>query len=346
MDKARATIIDQYKVEAFLASREINTHCYLIYGTDLGAVHILTNKIVDSFFVSDNEKSYGLTRLAHKQISQNTELLGNFFIEKSLFSIKQLMIIEECGENLSQDILEIIRKNHAVKDRAVIFSAGEIRKSSKTIKNIESINRALIVPCYKPDRNQIISIMQNWLRKRERQYEYNALVKLANILPPDRLAIEKELEKLLLYCNDKRIDIAVVNEVFGCYDGVASLEEAAYSLLTSDISNFIRKVEYLLGSGINALMLLRAIQNYLSRIKRVQDLISRGKDMQAALATLNPPVFFKEKTRFENIVRNISGEIIDKALVRALLIEKEIKTSNIQNHDCFVTQSLICITDQ
>lgn len=206
------------------------------------------------------------------------------------------MLIEDCSENLNSDIAKILQKNTEAIDSAVLFIAGEVRKNSRIVKSLEAIHRALIIPCYKPDYQAIVNIIRNWLIAKKISYDANLPTELAFIMPSNRLLIERELEKLALYCSYQKLTVTAIVELFANYSAELSLEDLANAFFTGNIKKFLKEVTT--NQGYTSIFIIRALQNYAARLKQVRDLLNAGKSLNEALLTLTPPLFLKIEIDF------------------------------------------------
>ena len=335
-------VIDSEKIEGFLSAHHNKPVFYsLIYGSDEGAVKIITEKIMSRFFTNADELDLGLQKISYHDITCDLTIFNDFFSSNSLFVSKKLLLIEECGENFNQEILQILQKhNFSNKQIAIVFVAGDIRRNSKIVKSIESISQALIVTCYKPDHKGIINIITNWLRSKMVSYESNLPQELAMVMPANRLLIEHELEKLVIYCNNQHVTISAVNNLFANYSAETSIDYIAGLFFKRNIRSFLLELSKVDEQNYNNIFILRALQNYAVRLKQVKALIQSNHKLEKALATLTPPIFFKNKEIFVEVVKFIDLEQINEYIYQLLMLELSLKKDNMINKDIYTVHSL------
>ncbi|MDJ1305381.1 MAG: DNA polymerase III subunit delta [Candidatus Midichloria sp.] len=344
--KSPAFTVDSEKVEGFLTNHKGNIVYSLVYGSDEGAIRIVREKLISRFLPSKEDKIHGLQSITYNQLISSLATLNDFFCSNSLFAEKKLLLIENCSENLNADIVKILQKNTAAIDSAVLFIAGEVRKNSRIVKSLEAIYGALIVPCYKPDYQAIVNIIRNWLMAKKIPYEDNLQTELASIMPSNRLLIERELEKLALYCSYQKLTVSAIAELFANYSAESSLEDLANAFFTSNIKKFLKEITIITDQGYNNIFIIRALQNYATRLKQVKELLNAGKSLNEALLTLTPPLFFKNRNRFLDILKSISLEQINNYLYNLLLLESSIKKDGMSDKDIYTIHSLCRILRQ
>ncbi|MDJ1407579.1 MAG: DNA polymerase III subunit delta [Candidatus Midichloria sp.] len=342
--KSPAFTVDSEKVEGFLTNHKRNIVYSLVYGSDEGAIRIVREKLISRFLPSKEDKIHGLQSITYNQLISNLATLNDFFYSSSLFAEKKLLLIEDCSENLNSDIAKILQKNTEAVDSAVLFTAGEVRKNSRIVKSLEAIHGALIIPCYKPDYQTIVNIIRNWLIAKKISYDANLPTELAFIMPSNRLLIERELEKLALYCSYQKLTVTAIAELFTNYSAELSLEDLANAFFTGNIKKFLKEITT--NQGYTSIFIIRALQNYAARLKQVKDLLNAGKSLNEALLTLTPPLFFKNRDRFLDILKSISLEHINNYLYNLLLLESSIKKDGMSDKDIYTIHSLCRILRQ
>ncbi|WHQ46648.1 MAG: hypothetical protein MTP17_04065 [Candidatus Midichloria sp.] len=341
-----AFTVDSEKVEEFLRNHKENIVCSLVYGADEGAIKIVSKKIISRFLPSREDKSHGLQNITYNQLISNLSILNDFFCSTSLFVTKKLLLIEDCSESLNPDIVKILQRNTAAVDSAVLFIVGEVRKNSQIVKCLEAIQGALIVPCYKPDYQAIVTIIRNWLIAKKIPYENNLPTELAAIMPSNRLLIECELEKLAIYCNYQQLTICATEELFANYSAESSLENLANAFFNSNIKKFLKEITVIADQGYGNIFIIRALQNYATRLRQVQELLNAGKPLNDALLTLSPPLFFKNRNSFLDILKSITLEQINNYLYNLLLLESSVKKDGMNDKDIYTIHSLCRILRQ
>ena len=339
--KHNSFVIDSEKVEKFLNTHHKPIFCNLVYGSDEGAVKIITEKIICKFFTDTNELDLGIQKLYYNDIMHDTSILHDFFSSNSLFTSKKLLLIKECSENFNQEILQILQKQNLNNTKtAVTFVAGDIKKNSKIIKSIESISQSLIVPCYRPDHKGIIHIITNWLKSKMLIYENNLPQELAMIMPANRLLIEHELEKLAIYCNNQQLTISSVNDLFTNYSAETSIDYMASLFFKRNFRSFLLELSKIDKKNYNNILIIRALQNYAMRLKQIKELLQSDYKLEEALETLIPPLFFKNKESFIEVIKLTKLEQINEYLYQLLMLESALKNDNMINKDTYIMHSL------
>jgi len=335
-----AFTLDSEKVEKFLSTNKSTIFCSLIYGYDEGAVTIISKKIISIFFPNKNDKINGLERINYKELINNPSILYDFFCSHSLFAEKKLLVVADCSENITQEILHTLQKNSSATNHAVVFIGGELKKNSKIVKCLEKIQNCLIVPCYKPDHQSISNIMRNWFTENKLQYDNNLLNRLKVIMPANRLLIEHELEKLAIYCAYKKITSEAIEEFFSDYSQESSLEALSAAFFKNNKKNFLLEMSNILEKNYSSILIIRSLQNYVTRLKQVKELMKKAISLPEALSSLTPPLFFKDKDNFLEILKTKSLEELNNILYNLLLTESSIKKDTMHNKDIHFTQIL------
>ena len=73
-------------------------------------------------------------------------------------------------------------------------------------------------------------------------------------------------------------------------------------------------------------MIERSLQNHVRRLHQVRMLMDEdGQPLDAAMKTLQPPIFFKQEDKFKAQVQRYSGAFLRKLLCRFNEVEAETK---------------------
>lgn len=92
----------------------------------------------------------------------------------------------------------------------VILIDGQVSENNALLK---SLIKAQITICEVPKGQALVKHIENSLQEKDGRIDKNAAVLLSNLAGNDMLALDNELDKLLLYANGKTITVNDVNEI-------------------------------------------------------------------------------------------------------------------------------------
>jgi DNA polymerase-3 subunit delta len=158
-----------------------------------------------------------------------------------------------------------------------------------------------------------------------------ALSKLTSLLPPDRIGLRLELEKLVTYAlNDpqKRITPDIVEACLSD-GGEQDMDEAVTAAASGEANKLEKQMKRLQASGSAPVALLRAAQRHMLRLYEARaKMDAEGRSADDAMKSLRPPVFFKQEAAFRAQLRRWSPLSLERALGMLLKAEAQVKSSN------------------
>lgn len=335
-----ATSIDATKLQSFLQNTAISLpNVILIYGADEGGVYLSAKDIILHLQQHCGYEADCVDRHDYSKILTESHILNDFFYSASLFNQTKIIVVQECDDNCTQEIITLLEKNLHKKDMTILFLAKDIRKTAKIVKIFENLKKTLIVACYKPDHTAKTMIIRNFFTKQQITHDNSIIDNLASFLPANRMLIEKELEKLLIYSNNQRITIQQIEALFFNYTAELSLEELSYYFCSRQPKAFITSLNSLTDDH-PPIMIMRFLQNYLYRLLYVKHLLQNGQSLTQALAQLTPALFFKSRDNFLLLLKKT--DIVKMQDLLKSLIQLEIRLKhNIMLNDQMMMQHIL-----
>lgn len=335
-----------YEVEAVCRNLPAGFSIFLLYGPNRGLVAARCKKIAL------------LTRIPLDDPFAST------FLEASLLESSPLALLEQTsqlgllGSNRLIWVKEASNQKGlitAVKDLIqqppegsyVILQAKDLPKTSSLRKIIEAAPKtALALPCFQDQPKDIEQLLQKFLQKFSLKISSEAASFLKQHLGIDHLAAAAEIEKLCLYClHKKQITAQDVQEAV-CDLEPDLLEKLIAAIMLGEMQNFNGIFDKYNSLGNNLFILLYSLQKDFFTLQKLKSKIeSEMLPSERALATIQPPIFFKRQPLFRAALSLWNREIILKTLAE---LEQTIldsrKLTNLSN--MVVYQYLLKITQR
>ena len=83
--------------------------------------------------------------------------------------------------------------------------------------------------------------------------------------------------------------------------------------------------QQLLSEGVPVIVMLRILQNHFKRLHYTQSLIKDGKNLESAVKSLQPPIFFKQLDAFKSQISRWNIPKINRVLERLNDLEAQTK---------------------
>jgi DNA polymerase-3 subunit delta len=322
------------QIEYQLKNHNLGLNFFLI-GDDFGQIFYTTHKLINKYFL-DEEKN--IEKIEFSDLQKDHSLLVNTLQSQQLFSSKKAVIIQNVGDTIKNDILEVIKNNTI--NYLLIFQAENLRKTSKTYKCFESLQNYCFVNCYKLDLNGTQNFIEDFLRKNSINFNSEMTAIIANSLPDNVLLIQNELEKLVKFLGERKdLSIEIIEKIIS---GIKDLSyiNLVHAIIFKNRENLITQLNKL--EGINLFNSIRIIQNYLSKVLLVKNKETfENHSLRNLIDNLRPPIFFKEKSMFFEICKKISFDEALNFMEELLELELKIKNSKVINNNLILNQYFI-----
>jgi DNA polymerase III subunit delta len=291
----------------------------LVYGPDEGKVSITINGIIEASKVN----KYNIYKFEYNQISLSTEKLSNLIMNYSFFENKKIIIIENAS-TLNKDLKAIIEKNDSA-NNIIIFSANELPPSSALRKYFDDSETSVSVACYKDDKIAAKNFIKSEFARNNKNITSEAIEYMEVYLQGNRLVLQQEIDKIVIYSGDnKNIDIdTVINCISNNLD--FSFEQFAEEVFNGNIDKVELIYMEFIQQGINYISIIRAFNNYLTRIYQTLNYIKEGSAETQAITKLSPPVFFMHKNTFLNIIKKVNYHKILSLINKMRALEQNCK---------------------
>ena len=169
-------------------------------------------------------------------------------------------------------------------DSFLLLEAGELEKRSRLRALCENENKiACAIACYVEEGPARQRIINEILQAEKISVSRDVLMFLADILPPDRMAMRSELEKLALYAKGKPA-LTIEDVAAAVQDaGAAEIDDLIYAVGSGDARKAETLIERLFAEQTSPVAILRAAQRHFLRLQW-----ARGQMQQGAIARMKP----------------------------------------------------------
>ena len=295
-----------------------NKKFFLLYGKNKGHIE----EVVDENLKPTLSKN--VFKYEEDEIIKNINNFKENIYNKSFFENDKLIIINRATDKLYNFIEEIILENS--KDLQIILLSGALEKKSK-IRNLFEKNKETLCIAFYEDNNQTLSqIVKNFFYKRKISFSQEILNILVQRSKGDRNNLKNELEKIENFSqNGKKITLEKVLKITNLSENYDISE-----LIDTSLSNNKHKINKILNENNFAIedciIILRTFLSKLKRLLKIHErIISENLDIDTAVDTHKPPIFWKEKEIVKGQIKSIQYKEMLKLISRTNEIELIIK---------------------
>ena len=321
--------------KSFLVEENINNlknRVILFYGENLGLKNdfkkILKHKNRENEVISFNQE----------QIIKNSNTLLNEVSNISLFDKRKIFFIDDVNDKILEVLKEVIKDFN---DQEIYLFASVLDKRSKLRNFFEKENSCGAVPCYIDNEIALKKVIMKRLNGFDGLTTLNINLILQHI-GLDRVKLNNELDKILLYFDQKKIVTEKLIELLdpSSNDDYNLLRDTALTGNKNKTNDLLSETFFETDKNI---FYLNIINQRLNRLWEINT--EKGKSFDEKLNSLKPPIFWKDKTNFINQAKIWNKEKIKIILKKTYEIEKKIKSNSFINKNILVKKLILDICE-
>tara|TARA_B100000989_G_scaffold246727_1_gene193942 strand:+ start:4599 stop:5585 length:987 start_codon:yes stop_codon:yes gene_type:complete len=263
-----------------------NQNFFLIYGENEG----LKEEIIQ---ILKKNLNGDIESCDEAQILSNNELFFEKVFNKSLFEKHKIIVINRCSEKIYETIESILEKN--IFDIKIILNANILEKKSKLRNLFEKDKKLIIIPTYKDTPITLVEIAKKFFYNYKISISQETINLIVSRCNGDRGHLKSELDKILIYMNDKKnINLEEIYKLTNLAENfsINELVDTSLSKNTKKISEILNESNYKIEDGM---LILRT---FLQKTKRLLNLYERQNNNMSFDSLINdykPPIFWKDK---------------------------------------------------
>ena len=298
----------------------INYNFYLFYGNNEG----LKEEIIKNLF----EKNYQnkIYRYEEKEILDNQSSFFEGVLSNSFFDKEKLIIINRATDRIKSTIEELFEKK--IKDVNFILNSKNLEKKSVLRKLFEKEKKIICIPFYEDNNQTLSSIVSQFFRVKKISISQQLINKLVERCRGDRKNLNNELEKIENYSLDKKnITFEEIIKLTNLADNYSATELVDHCLAknTRKTASILSENNY---SDEDNIIIIRTLLSKLKRLVKIYDLVIDKNNIETAISTFKPPIFWKDKLLVTQQMRAWEKNELTKLIYESSKIEYLIKKNS------------------
>ena len=275
-------------VKSFEINKINNSHkIFLFYGENEGH----KNEIIEDKF----KKKYTNSIYVYEEneILKNQENFFNEILSKSFFEKEKLIIINRTTDKIKNLIDEIIEKK--IDDIIIIFNSNSLEKKSKLRILFEKNKDLTCIPFYADNNQTLNSIINFFFREKKISISQQLINVLIERSRGDRKNLRNELKKIESFAlNKKSINFQEIIKLTNLADNYSASELIDHCLAknTKKTVTILNENNY---SDEDNMIIIKTLLNKLKRLLKIHDLIDEKSNIDQAVSSFKPPIFWKDK---------------------------------------------------
>jgi len=275
-------------VKSFEINKINNSHkIFLFYGENEGH----KNEIIEDKF----KKKYTNSIYVYEEneILKNQENFFNEILSKSFFEKEKLIIINRTTDKIKNLIDEIIEKK--IDDIIIILNSNSLEKKSKLRILFEKNKDLTCIPFYADNNQTLNSIINFFFREKKISISQQLINVLIERSRGDRKNLRNELQKIESFAlNKKSINFQEIIKLTNLADNYSASELIDHCLAknTKKTVTILNENNY---SDEDNMIIIKTLLNKLKRLLKIHDLIDEKSNIDQAVSSFKPPIFWKDK---------------------------------------------------
>jgi DNA polymerase III subunit delta len=300
---------------------ELNNYkFYLFYGDNEGSKEETIKKIFEQNYL---DKIY---RYEEKEILDNIDNFFNSILTKSFFDNEKLVIINRATDKIRETIEGLIEKNP--EDIKIILNSKNLEKKSTLRKIFEKDKSIICVPFYEDNNQTLNSIISLFFRNKKIPISQQLINVLIERSRGDRKNLNNELGKIDAYLlNKKNLNLEEIIKLTNLADNYNASELVDHSLAknTRKTVTILNENNY---SDEDNIIIIRTLLAKLKRLVKIHELVDEKNNIEQAVSTSKPPIFWKDKPLVIQQIRSWKKEHLKDLIYKTNGIELLIKKNS------------------
>lgn len=302
------------EADRFVESPPDRYFLFLVYGPDAGLVSERTDRIAAKSGV-DPADTFSYVRMDADEAAATGRLVEEADSISMFGNGRLIRVSGQTRKNLAGAVKIVLDRIPV--DCRIIIEAGDLKRDAPLRRLVEKAAGAVAIPCYGDGPRDLDRLIGAVLADSGLSIDPPTRLLLASYLGADRRASRSEIEKLALYCRDrKEVTADDVLAIVGDSSGLAVAELVDKAML-GEAAAMTRLFARLMEAGEAAdIVMLAALRLFQSlQIVRHQMAVS-GKTIAAIIAELRPPVHFRRRDAIIAAMEGWPADEIANAVAR------------------------------
>jgi DNA polymerase-3 subunit delta len=262
---------------------------------------------------SDTSDPFSVVTLEGDALASDPGRLADEARTIGLFGGRRLVHVR-AGSRSFADALESLLDDPP-RDTLVVIEAGDLRRTAPLRKLIEGSAAGASIACYADTERDVARLVDRTMADAALAIDADARETLVRLLGGDRLATRSELEKLVLYAEDrKRIGYDDVRAVIADSSALA-LEDIVDAAVAGDVEAALAAFAKARAAGIAPGSVIGAAIRHVAMLHKLSLRVERGESPARLVDDPALRIHFRRKTRFERALSRFGAASFERALV-------------------------------
>lgn len=316
--------INPKRAKEFLGSGYKKFKAVLLCGNNTGLIREYCNELSKQF---DN-----VVKTACVDVVKSFSRLNNEINTIPLLGSNKIIIIDDVTNALFKPLQALIA-GPAVSEEIFIVLCGEQILSKDSLRKFFEVQTYLaVLPCYSFETLDVKSIVHVACKEgRLTLKDSEALDYVAANLSGDANFVRNEVDKLIqVFANDRvPLSKSDIQSILSA-NLDTELDRYVFYMFEKKFAQAELELTKLEETGIKTPMLIRCVLRYYMQLHLVHAHIASGASLEAAIARIQPPIFFRHVPAFTAAFKTFSSDQILNKIEKLVQLEITMKTRDFQ----------------
>ena len=300
--------------------RESKSNFFLFYGENEGQ----KDEVIYSIFLKDFKGE--VVKYDENQILENKDIFLETCLNESLFESEKIIQVSRVTSKLFDIIADLTSKK--IYNKKIIFNSNILEKRSKIRQLFETEKELACIAFYQDNSSSLYKIANDFFKKNNISISSENINLIIEKCTGDRKNLQNEMNKILNFCFKKnkisRNEILKLISLHG--------DENFFELVDFCLANNLTQVINIINNNSfnrnDSIILIRSLISRLKRLIELKKLYMQLSDINEAINTYRPLIFWKDKEIVKKQMDVWSVEKLYKLLDKVIFLEISLKTNN------------------
>ena len=297
----------------------------LLYGPNEGCSRYYERRVVEALVKNEHGESGDIVRLPLESLTKGGKKLRDVLGSASLFGGEKVVVVAVQGgerfdaRGVFADALALLSEGEGF----LVVRAGAIRKDSALCKLFETVGATFA--CYEERGSDLVPMLRELLQEGGVRADRTMVAALGEALCRDRMAAQREAEKVVLYYGEGGVVDASVWDLLGDWRE-ARIGEVLYAAFDGENAACLRGLEGLRVARVAGIALVRSMMRHAECLLRLDERSGGdGVRLRGEIARWRPFVMFSYRDRLGEQVRHWGSKNLLRLLGEGLDCELRMK---------------------
>ena len=304
--------------------KESKSNFFLFYGENEGQ----KDDAIYNIFLKNLKGE--VVKYDENQILENKDIFLETCLNESLFESEKIIQVSRVTSKLFDIIKELTSKK--IYNKKIIFNSNILEKKSK-IRNLFETEKELVCTAfYQDNSSSLYKIANDFFKKNNISISSENINLIVEKCVGDRKNLQNEMNKILNFCFKKnKISRGEILKLINLH-GDENLFELIDYCLAKNITKVINIINNNSFNKSDSIILIRSLISRLKRLIELQKLYIKANDVNEAINTYRPLIFWKDKEIVKKQMEfwpiNRLYILLDKVIFLEISLKKNNEFSN------------------